>query len=308
MLINVCRSLVRALALWLIVVAAAFALFHVVPNDPARTILGANAPESQVEELRRDLGLDRSLIQQFGTYSASILRLDLGVSYVDRRRVAPEVFGRLPLTLALGAGALLLTCLYLVLVVVAHGIGLTRCVGVADFAMSSMPTLFAAVVAVIAVSAAYPFRHFGGTLASVESVLALLPASLVLALYPMATLSRMLRQQIREVSPAMFVTMARAKGLSEQQISIRHILPNAALPVVAALGNLIPAMLTAAFIVEIVFSLPGLGTLLIRSILQRDLPMIEGIVMINAAVTIASTFLIGLSVTLIDPRQRSHAS
>jgi len=174
--------------------------------------------------------------------------------------------------------------------------------------MSSMPTLFAAVVAAIVVSTVYPFRHFGGTLGGVQGVLALLPASLVLALYPMATLSRMLRQQIREVSPAMFVTMARAKGLSEHQISFRHVLPNAALPVLAALSNLIPAMLTATFIVEIVFSLPGLGTLLIRSILQRDLPMIEGIVMINAAVTIASTFLIGLAVTLIDPRQRSHAS
>ncbi len=278
-----------------------------VPADPARSILGANASDLQVEQLRRSLGLDRPQLERFGQYAASVIKLDFGVSYVDRRSVSTEVLGRLPLTLTLGACSLLLTLLYLAIVVIAQYSGWSRWVAAVDFLISSMPTLFAAVVIVVLVSSFYPFRYYGSSPASLQNILALLPASLVLALYPMAALSRLLRQQIREVSPQQFVTVARAKGLSEPRVNFVHILPNAAPPAIAALGNLIPAMLTAAFIVEIVFSLPGIGTLLIRSILQRDLPMIEGIVMVNAAVTLVSSLLVNLVVLLIDPRLRDDA-
>lgn len=307
MLLRIARTFIRAATLWVIVVTFAFALFHVVPNDPARTILGPNATEAQVEQLRRELGLDLPLGRQFSAYVSSVASLNLGVSYVDKRSVSSEVYARMPLTTALGTGALLFTLLYLALVVVAQHNGMASLIASIDFLISSMPTLFVAVVVVILVSANYPFRYSGASVLSVHNILALFPACLVLALYPMAALSRLLRQQFRETSSAMFVTVARAKGLSERRISFVHILSNAAIPVVAALGNLIPAMLTGAFIVEIVFSLPGMGALLVRSILQRDLPMIEGIVMINAALTIAISFLIDLILIAINPRSKPDA-
>lgn len=297
----------RAFSLWFIVAAAAFALFHFAPNDPARTILGSNATENQVQQLRHELGLDLPLAQQFRVYVFAMATLNLGASYVDKRSVSDEIFIRLPLTSALGAGALLLTVLYLGVVVVAQHNGKSRWIAAIDFIMSSMPTLFIAVVVVIFVLEKYPFRYSSGNVLSIQNALALVPACFVLALYPMAALSRMLRQQFREISPAMFVTAARAKGLSELRISFVHILSNAAPPVIAALGNLIPPMLTAAFIVEIVFSLPGMGALLIRSILQRDLPMIQGIVMVNATLTIALSLLSELILIAINPQSELHA-
>lgn len=294
------------LSLWLGVVLFSFILFHAVPSDPARIMLGANAQETQVAALRKEMGLDRPLVEQFAGYIGSAVRFDLGVSYLDRRPVAEEVGERLQITLALAAVALTFTLVYLAIVIVLEARRRPQIAAVLDFTWSSMPSMFSAVIMALIAVRYWPFTIFSGRLASLEDWLVLLPPGLVLAFYPMAILSRILRKEVGIAREKEYVLAAKARGIPESVILRKHILRNAALPCVAALSNLLPAFFTSTFVVEIVFSLPGLGSLLIRSLLQRDFPMIEGIVIVNGFVIVLAYLVVELAYPVLDPRVRER--
>jgi peptide/nickel transport system permease protein len=291
-------------SLWGGVILFSFLLFHAVPSDPARVALGANAQEAQVEALRKELGLDAPLPVQLLDYVGKIARFDFGTSYIDRRQVADEVITKLRVSLTLIGMSLSLTLIYVSWSV---GMASTRANSLCnyiDLLWVSLPTLFSGVgIALLAVNY-YPFSSFTGNFNGIEDYLYFFPAAFVLALYPMAILSRIVRAEIKKVEASLFILAARAMGISEGRIIYRHVLKNVLVPFLAAFSNQIPILFTGTFIVEIIFSVPGIGSLLIRSLLERDFPMLEGIVILNGLVVILVHLLVEAVYPLVDPRIR----
>jgi peptide/nickel transport system permease protein len=291
------------LTLWLGVVAATFLLFHVVPTDPARTILGPNADEHQVEALRKDLGLDQPVAVQLGRYIRRVVALEFAESYVDRRPVGPEVFRRLGLTVLLAALASIIALGYVCVVALLEMRGRWRNLTVvADFLFLALPTLFSAVLVALLTVAYFPFTRFSGWIVTAGDLLFLVPPAVVLALYPMGVLGRIAKHQIRSIAKSDFVRAARARGTSELTIVRSYMLRNSLVSLLAAFGNQLPLLLTSTFIVEIVFSVPGIGTLILKSVLERDLPMLEGIVVATSLLTILINLVLELIYPFVDPR------
>lgn len=295
------------LSLWVGVAAATFVLFHVVPSDPARTMLGANASEEQVAVVRHNLGLDQPTAIQFTSYASRALALDFGLSFVDQRPVAAEVGKRIALSAALAGVATAIIAAYLVLTAaIASGRKWAWLGELTDFFCVSLPNLFAGVVVALATIAYYPYTRFSGALVALEDWLYLLPPALVLALYPMGILGRIMRSQIRVIRESQHVRAARALGLSERTILFRYVLRNALIPLLSAFGNQLPLLLTSTFIVELVFSVPGIGALLLRSVLERDLPMLEGIVIATSVFVLGTSLVLEAIYPLADPRIRGR--
>ncbi len=288
-------------SLWFGVTATTFALFHVVPTDPARTMLGGTASEEQVAALRHELGLDRPIPEQFQRYLAGLARLDFGRSFVDRRPVGPEVFKRLQVTAVLASTSTIVICTYLA-IALSLASRAPLLAEATDFACVSTPTLFSAMVVALGSVTFYPFTRFSGTFASPQDWLFLLPAAVVLALYPMGVLGRIGRARIQEVLLFDHVRAARALGLRERTILYKHVLRNALVPLLATFSVQLPLMLTNTFVVEIVFSVPGIGSLLLRSVLERDLPMLQGISIVTASFLLVLYVIVDLLYPIIDPR------
>jgi peptide/nickel transport system permease protein len=295
-------------SLWLGVVAATFALFHLVPTDPARTALGPNATEEQVSALRRTLGLDQPVQQQLRRYVQQASRLDFGTSYVDQRQVGPEVRRKLVVTVALASMSIGIIVAYLVTLsaLTYSGAFWLTAIRVCNFIFVASPVLFSSVLIGLLAVWIYPFTRFSGSLSTGSDWLFLLPPAFVLALYPMGVLGRMASNEINAVEASEFVLAARARGLARQTVLFSYVLRNCLVPLLAALGNQLPLLLTSTFIVEIVFSVPGLGSLLLKSVLQRDLPMLEGIVVITSLLTIMTGLTLELTYPRIDPRIGSN--
>ena len=288
------------------VVLSCFVLFHIVPSDPARSILGPQATESQVERLRGELGLNDPLVTQGARYASSVARLDFGRSYIDRRLVSDEVLKRLPTTLALATLAIGIAVGYAFFALWLIGRGRTRVLPVLDFVWSTLPSLFSAVLIALLAAHFYPFRNYTGQPDTLGNWLALLPPAIALALYPMAILSRTIQRESGTREIAGLIRAARARGIPRSNIQFRHVLRNLMVTVLAVLSNLLPQLFTATFIVEIVFSLPGLGSLMLKSILQRDLPMLEGIVVVNTLAIGGLYALFDMLYPLVDPRVRGR--
>lgn len=286
-------------------VVVTFLLFFSIPSDPARLILGANASEQEVAVLRHELGLDAPLATQFAGYTQRVARLDFGHSYIDDRPVAPEVTQRLRVSL--------------VLILITLGIALTYAMAVTgveylyglrvgrylDFAWVSAPTMFSAVAIGLISVKYYPYTAFSGRFASASDWLALIPPAFALALYPMAVLSRILRTEMRRLRNVLFIVAARATGYSERRIFWTFALRNAVQPVLSTLSTLIPLLFTGAFVVEVVFSIPGVGSLLLKSVINRDFPMLQAVVILNGFVVLAAHLLVETIAPLVDPRMSS---
>lgn len=178
----------------------------------------------------------------------------------------------------------------------------TRIGAYIDFLWVSTPTMFSGVLIALLGVRFWPFSRFSGTLTSMGDFLYFLPPAFVLALYPMAILSRIATAEARQVGDSTYICAARGLGLPESRIIAKYVLKNTLVPVLAAFANQIPILFTGAFIVEAIFSIPGVGSLLLRSLLQRDFPMLEGIVILNGLVVLAVYLVVEALYPLVDPR------
>lgn len=287
------------------IVIGTFLLFQIVPTDPARTILGANASEAQVESFRRELGLDRPLPVQLVHFAARVATLDFGRSYVDDRPIAPEVAEKLRVSLVLVGLTLAFAILYVAATTAMEFLLRIRLPALLDFLWVSMPSMFSGVIVGLAAVHYYPVTSFSGRFDGWGDVLFFIPPALALALYPMAIMSRILRAEVRRLSKAPFIVAARATGCPEWRILCPHILKNGLVPIVATLSAQLPMLFTSAFIVEAIFSIPGIGTLLIRALLQRDMPMLQAIVLVSGCTVLVAQFLMQLALPVLDPRTRT---
>lgn len=283
-----------------------FALLHLVPGDPVAVMLGESARPADAEALRRQLGLDRPLLTQLWAFFVQLSQGDLGQSLQQHRPVTALIGEHLPATLTLAAAA------FLVAVFAALPLGMTAArhahrwpdrlaSGFALFGLS-IPNFWLGPMLILLFSIVLGLTPVSGRS---EPGSLILPA-ITLGLSMAAITTRMVRSTLMEVLEQPFIRTARAKGQGEQWVLWRHALPNAALPILTLLGLQLGALLAGAVITETVFAWPGIGTLLMSAIAQRDYPLVQGCVLLISASYVLINRLTDLLYGLLDPRVRNR--
>ena len=302
------RFLVRRLALTLPVLfgvsTLVFALIHFIPGDPAQAMLGETASDEDVQALRERLGLDRPLVEQYGTFLAGVARGDLGTSLRTNEPVATAILDRLPATLELAAAAMLVS------IGIAIPLGIIAAVRRGTFVDHLATTLALTGISI-------PSFWLGPLLAIVFAVeLGWLPVSgrgtpahLILPAISLGTalaaiLARMMRASLLEELREPYVQAARARGTSRTRAVLRHAFRNSLIPVVTLVGLQLGAVLTGTVITETIFAWPGVGRLLIQSIGFRDYPLVQGCILFIAVTYVGVNLLTDLVYGVLDPRIR----
>jgi peptide/nickel transport system permease protein len=305
---SVARYLIRRLLLTLPVLLGVatlvFSLIHLVPGDPAQAMLGDGASAKDVAELRARLGLDRPLLQQYGTFLTGALRGDLGTSFRTGQPVTTAILDRVPATVELALASMVIA------MVVALPLGIIAAVGHGTMADHTSMTLALAGISI-------PNFWLGPMLAIIFSVqLGWLPVSgrggvesLVLPAISLgaalsAILARMTRASLLEELRELYVRAALARGVSRGRAIIRHALRNSLIPLVTILGLQFGAVLTGAVITETIFAWPGIGRLLIQSISFRDYPLVQGCILLIAVTYVTVNLVTDLLYGVLDPRIR----
>lgn len=262
------------------------------------------ATQEEVERLRHQLGLDRPLYVQYFSYLGRLARFDLGRSARTQGPVAAEITARLPNTLVLSVAAIALACLF---GIPAGMISAVRPYTWMDYLVTSgalfgisMPVFWLGLMLVVIFSVYLKWLPAGGT-GGLEY--AILP-SITLAAYVVAFIARMTRASMMETLHQDFVTTARAKGLREQAVILRHALKNALIPIITVIGLQFGTLLGGAVLTEAVFAWPGIGRLIVDSILARDYPMIQGTILVFGLLYVLVNLAVDLLYAVVDPRIR----
>ncbi|MDF0596617.1 ABC transporter permease [Psychromarinibacter halotolerans] len=305
-------SLVLSLAVASLVI---FAMLEIVPGDPAAVMLGMNAQPEALAALRAELGLDLPLAQRYVAWVGGMLQGDFGISYTYRVPVADLIAARLGVSLPLTLYAIFLsTALAIPLGVWAatrHGrpadlaiMGVTQLgIAVPNFWFAMILVLIFAIRLGWFASGGFPGWD-AGLFAGLKSLT--LPA-LALALLQASILARVMRSSLLETLDRDYIRTARAKGLSRGRAVLRHALRNALIPVMTILGMQVSVLIAGAIVVENVFFLPGLGRLIFQAVTQRDLIVVEAVVMLLVFAVVLVNFLVDLAYAVVDPRLRRSA-
>jgi len=284
------------------VLAVTFLLLYVAPGDPVQAMVGERADAETIARLRAELHLDDPLPVQFGRYVAGVVRGDLGTSYITHRPILRDLLQRFPATLQLAGAAMLFAS------ITGISIGIYGA-----WRPGSWPDRLSAFAAYLGVS--FPVYWIGLLLILVFAVtLRWLPPSgargptylilpaLTLGMRSVAFLSRMTRAAMQEVLQSDFVRTARAKGLAEGRVVLRHAFRNALLPVLTVLGLDFGSYLTGSILTETIFSWPGVGRYVLTAIDKRDLPAIQGSILFLSLVFVLVNLVTDVLYAKVDPR------
>lgn len=281
-----------------------FGILHIAPGDPATMLAGEDARPEDVAAVRANYGLDQPLYVQYGVWLGNVLRGDLGRSIVTRRSVLAEISSRLPATVELAVAALAMA------VVVGMAVGVvsaTRQYSLWDHSAMilallgiSVPIFWLGLMLILLFSVELRWLPTGGAGTPQQLVL---PA-LALGAASTAIIARMTRSSMLEVIRQDYIRTARAKGLTERVVVIRHALKNALIPVTTVVGLQFGYLLGGAVITETVFSRPGLGRLLVSSINSRDFPVVQGTLVLMAVSFVLVNLLVDIIYGYLDPRIR----
>ncbi|MGV4988512.1 ABC transporter permease [Streptomyces sp. NRAIS4] len=308
----VVRRLLSSTPLLFLVSALTFVLVSLVPGDPARTIVGQHATVEQYEAVRRQLGLDEPLPVQYGHWLVRVFHGDLGTSLFSGEPVTSVLNNRLPVSLSLIiAGTIVSGILGVLLGLLSARRGglLVRAVDVLALVGLAVPAFWFALV-LIAVGAVR-LRWFPVTgyvpLADdpVEWGRSLVLPVVSLSLSAVAIIAKQTRDSVLDTFGRDFIRVMQANGFSRRSILYRHVLRNAALPVVTVLGVVLVSLLAAAVFVETVFAMPGLGSLTQQATVQHDIPVIQGAVLYITVLVVLVNLLVDLAYSRLDPRMRA---
>jgi peptide/nickel transport system permease protein len=281
-----------------------FFMLRMLPGDPAQVLAGQMASPEEVETIRRQLGLDRPIYVQYLSYLGRLAHLDLGRSARTQNPVIEEVWARLPNTLLLAVAAIGMACLFGIPAGVISAMRpytwMDYLVTTASLCGISMPVFWLGIMLVVVFSVILKWLPAGGT-GSWQHVI--LP-SVTLAAFVVAFIARMTRSTMLETLNQDYTTTARSKGLTENVVVIKHALKNALIPIVTVVGLQFGLLLGGAVLTETVFAWPGLGRLIVDSILARDYPVIQGTILIFGLLYILVNLAVDVLYALIDPRIR----
>lgn len=292
-------------SLWALLTAA-FLMVHLVPGDPVRAALGAAAPNDLVEARRHALGLDDPLWLQYAHYLRGLATGDLGTSMTSGLPVSQVIGDRLPATLELAGLAFVVAVLLAVplglgMAVLTRGgrrprveLGFTT----ASVVVGAVPEFLVAVGLVLVLSVRLGWFPVAGS----DGLASLVLPVAALATAPIAVLARIVRVEVLSVLDADFVRTARAKRLPARRIYLRHVLPNALTASITLGGLLLGALVAGTVLVENVFSWPGLGSTIVSSILSKDYPLVQAVVLVYGVAVLLVNLLVDVLLALLDPR------
>ena len=300
------RRILTTIPIIIGVVLVVFILTTIVPGDPARIMMGQRGDPETIKLIREEMGLDKPIPVQLVKFYKDVFTFNLGRSYRNNMTVIESIKIRLPVTAKLAFGGMLIAVIFgmfLGIISSTHQYTIWDYLSMifALLGMSS-PVYFVGLLSVLLFA-----NHLGwipGTgLGNGEFIYFVLPI-IVLGVRPMALITRLTRSTMLEVIHQDYVTTARAKGLKERTVVYKHALKNALIPVVTIIGLQTAALLSGVILTETIFSLPGLGRLAIQAVINRDFPIIRGIVLFMALVFVIANLLVDLSYGLFDPRIR----
>jgi peptide/nickel transport system permease protein len=326
----VIKRLLQIIPVVLGVTLIAFALIHLAPGDPVRTMLGQHATQQEIDDISAKYGLDQPLYVQYFIWLGDVLHGDLGRSILTHEQVTTEIGSRFPNTIELAIAAMIFAIL---IGVVAGIISATKQYSVADYSVMgialfgiSMPVFWLGIMLMMIfgvflgwlpiggrIDLLLPFNRITGFMvvdsiitangAALISVLRhlILPA-IALGTIPMAIIARTTRSSMLEILRQDFIRTERAKGLSERKVIYKHAIRNAMVPVVTVIGLNFGLLLSGAILTETVFSWPGVGRLVVDAVYARDYPLVIGCVLVFALVFVIVNLITDLLYTYIDPR------
>jgi peptide/nickel transport system permease protein len=291
---------------------ASFALVHVIPGDPALVMLGGEGTPQQVADLRKQLGLDRPLPIRYWEWLQRVARGDLGESLYNRTRVVDELIWRFPTTLTLVCMSLLISVLIGVpaglLSAVFRNSWVDHVARLLTLASLSMPSFWLGLMLIILFSLKLNLLPIVGYTSVVTNMWSglrfLILPSCAMGMYLTALLARLVRSSVLEILGQDYVRTARAKGLHERIVLFRHALRNALIPAVTVLGINLGILLGGSAVIETMFVLPGVGQLVITALYNRDLPVIQGLILYISVLYVLINLAVDLLYTYLDPRLR----
>ena len=323
----------RLFGLVIVLIAMSFIIFclqALIPADPARAIAGPSAPMETVEALRQQLGLDDPLIEQYGRFLARLVTGDLGMSIYFRQPVVTLVGNSLPATLELSLVSLVMA----LLIAIPGGIVLyllnrRRGELLADFVLVlllSIPSFLWGIILIIVFGVLMPVLPFMGRTSGVigsdlptgfllfdllwtgrwrdwqDAVAHLMLPALALALGFSPLVARVLRASLIETATEQYVSVARLRGLSETRVLLRHMLGNAALPTLTLIGVQFGFLFGGTLLIEVIFSFPGIGNLMVQAIKNHDLMLIQGVALVFCLMVLAVNFVVDALYAVLNPR------
>lgn len=280
-----------------------FILMFLVPGDPARMLMGQRGDEETLLRIRHELGLDRSFPVQYGLFWNRLLHGDLGQSYRQHRPVTQIIMERFPITLRLALFAIVVALFFGMFAGILAAIYRSRWIDYVTMAISlagvSIPIFWFGLMLIIVFSTWLGWFHTGYGDGGFRYIV--LPG-VSLSAVTMGTIARITRSSILEVLRADYVQTARAKGLPETKVILKHVLRNALIPVVTVAGNHLAGLLTGAIATETIFAWPGLGRAVYEAIAMRDRPVVLGGVLFIAFIFVTVNFLVDLFYSVLDPK------
>jgi peptide/nickel transport system permease protein len=309
------RRIASMIPVLLLVSMISFGLLYVLPGDPAIAILGENVGSAETyQALRRELGLDRPLWQQYASWLGHVVRGDFGTSTRTREPVTTVLLRRMPISLYVGAAGLLVGLLIglpiAILSALRPGSKFDLIGTVLALGGVALPSFWQALIFVYLFAVLLRWLPPSGYTSPLVdpwlSVKMLLMPAVVLGTHSAAVIMRQARSALIEVLGQDYITTARAKGLAERRVVAFHALKNALIPVITILGLQVSSLVSGAAIVETVFAIPGVGRAAVDAIFYRDYPVLQGAVLMLTLAVLIANLLTDLAYGYVDPRIRVH--
>ena len=307
------RQLGRTLLLLICVSMVVFSLDSFIPGDPALVLAGESATSADIQRTREQLGLERPLVERYLVWAGKAVRGNFGRSLFTGQPVSAEIAARVPVTLSL----LVLALLIGIVAGIAAGVTaalhrgglIDRTVVIVASLGVAMPNFWVGLLLVLALAIKFPLLPATGYVPLTTSpagwlVHLLLPA-VALALAPAAEITRQVRGSVIGLMPRDFVRTAVAKGLPRRLVIGKHVLKNTGVTVATVAGIQVSVLLGSSVVIERVFGLPGIGGLVLEAVVSRDLPIVQGVVLITTIMILSCTLLVELSYSYFNPRVRS---
>ena len=310
MLSYICKRLLLTLPTLSLVAVAVFLIIRLIPGDPALVLLGEGADAASLASMRVELGLDRPLPVQFVSWLQHAVRGDLGRSIVSGEPVAGLILQHFGLTAAVVLVAVTAATL---IAAIAGLLGAWRRNSALDLAVVgaatvvlAIPSFWLGLVLLLLFGLRLGWLPFVGYIpfseSAMQAILFLVMPVVTLTITESGVLTRMMRSSSIDILQLDYVTHARAKGLSERAVLTRHVFPNAFAPTLTLVGLTLGHLLGGIAVIETVFTLPGLGRLMVDSVLSRDYPVVQGCLLFTAVVYVVVNLLVDLCYPLFDPR------
>jgi peptide/nickel transport system permease protein len=303
------RRIIQAIPVLIIVTLVAFALIHLIPGDPVKIMLSSRATPEAIKTVRHQLGLDRPLPIQYLRFLAGAIRMKFGNSLFLRTSIGPIIAKRATTSIALLVYSVLVSLVIAVPLAIISAVKrnrptdhIVRMFSTFAFAMPAFWTGLLLVLFFALRLKLFPTSGVGE--GPIDYIRSLTLPSITIGFYLAPVLLRSLRASVIETLTAEFVEAARARGLRERRVLFKHVLRNSLIAMITVLGVNVGFLISGAVVIENIFALPGLGSLLVSSILARDYPVIQALTLVFGVTVIVVNLLVDLSYAALDPRVR----